>query len=95
MLTLRPAGGCHSTTRPSSALAPQDPFNPNLRVPNPELGYPGGPFDPLGFSKGNFKEAQVGGQAVGGGPSGARRGSFKEAQVGGMAGEGHTECGTM
>lgn len=20
-------------------------------MPNPELGYPGGPFDPLGFSK--------------------------------------------
>ncbi|PRW61250.1 light-harvesting of photosystem I [Chlorella sorokiniana] len=36
-----------------------DPFNPNLKVPNPELGYPGGPFDPLGFSKGNFKEAQT------------------------------------
>ncbi|KAL4856649.1 Chlorophyll a-b binding protein 4 [Chlorella vulgaris] len=36
-----------------------DPFNPNLKVPNPELGYPGGPFDPLGFSKGNFKEVQT------------------------------------
>ncbi len=28
-------------------------------MPNPELGYPGGPFDPLGFSKGNFKEVQT------------------------------------
>ena len=36
-----------------------DPFNPSLAVPNPELGYPGGPFDPLGFSKGNFKEVQT------------------------------------
>ncbi|PSC70499.1 light-harvesting of photosystem I [Micractinium conductrix] len=36
-----------------------DPFNPNLKVPNPEMGYPGGPFDPLGFSKGNFKEVQT------------------------------------
>lgn len=34
-----------------SPPTPQDPFNPNLKVPNPELGYPGGPFDPLGFSK--------------------------------------------
>jgi len=36
-----------------------DPFNPSLKVPNPETGYPGGTFDPLGFSKGNFKEAQT------------------------------------
>ncbi len=29
-------------------------------MPNPEPGYPGGIFDPLGFSKGgNFKEMQT------------------------------------
>ena len=28
-------------------------------MPNPETGYPGGIFDPFGFSKGNLKEAQT------------------------------------
>lgn len=28
-------------------------------MPNPEMGYPGGIFDPLGFSKGNLKELQT------------------------------------
>lgn len=33
----------------------QDPIFKGNKVPNPELGYPGGIFDPFGFSKGNFK----------------------------------------
>ncbi len=28
-------------------------------MPNPETGYPGGIFDPLGFSKGDLKTAQT------------------------------------
>jgi light-harvesting complex I chlorophyll a/b binding protein 4 len=28
-------------------------------VPNEQQGYPGGIFDPLGFSKGNLKELQT------------------------------------
>jgi len=36
-----------------------DPIFTNNRVPNPEPGYPGGPFDPLGFSKGNFAELKT------------------------------------
>ncbi|KAK9908712.1 hypothetical protein WJX75_001853 [Coccomyxa subellipsoidea] len=37
----------------------QDPIFKGNKVPNPELGYPGGIFDPFGFSKGNFKEVQT------------------------------------
>mmetsp|Transcript_7523 Transcript_7523/g.22237 ORF Transcript_7523/g.22237 Transcript_7523/m.22237 type:complete len:271 (-) Transcript_7523:223-1035(-) len=37
----------------------QDPIFKGNSVPNPEMGYPGGIFDPFGFSKGNFKEAQT------------------------------------
>lgn len=37
----------------------EDPIFKGNKVPNPELGYPGGIFDPLGFSKGNFKELQT------------------------------------
>lgn len=29
----------------------QDPIFSNYSVPNPETGYPGGIFDPFGFSK--------------------------------------------
>lgn len=36
-----------------------DPIFKGNRVPNPEPGYPGGPFDPLGFSKGDFKSLQT------------------------------------
>ena len=39
--------------------ANDDPIFKGNRVPNPEPGYPGGIFDPLGFSKGNFKELQT------------------------------------
>jgi hypothetical protein len=35
-----------------------DPFNPNLSVPNPETGYPGGTFDPLGFRCGPWQQQQ-------------------------------------
>lgn len=38
---------------------PQDPIFKGNKVPNPEMGYPGGIFDPLGFSKGNLKELQT------------------------------------
>ncbi len=37
----------------------QDPIFKGNKVPNPEMGYPGGVFDPLGFSKGDFKEWQT------------------------------------
>jgi len=37
----------------------EDPIFKGNRVPNLELGYPGGIFDPLGFSKGNLKELQT------------------------------------
>ena len=36
-----------------------DPIFKGNRVPNPEPGYPGGPFDPLGFAKGDFKSLQT------------------------------------
>ena len=36
-----------------------DPIFKNNSVPNPETGYPGGIFDPLGFSKGNLKQMQT------------------------------------
>jgi len=39
--------------------ANDDPIFKGNRVPNAEPGYPGGIFDPLGFSKGNFKELQT------------------------------------
>ena len=37
----------------------QDPIFTSNSVPNPETGYPGGIFDPLGFSKGDLKTAQT------------------------------------
>ncbi|GFH08749.1 chlorophyll a-b binding protein, chloroplastic [Haematococcus lacustris] len=36
-----------------------DPIFKGNKVPNLEMGYPGGVFDPLGFSKGNLKELQT------------------------------------
>merc|ERR1712066_818411 len=38
----------------------EDPILKGNKVPNPETGYPGGLwFDPIGLSKGNFKELQT------------------------------------
>jgi light-harvesting complex I chlorophyll a/b binding protein 4 len=37
----------------------EDPIFKGNKVPNLEPGYPGGIFDPLGFSKGNLKELQT------------------------------------
>lgn len=37
----------------------EDPLFKGNKVPNEVQGYPGGVFDPLGFSKGNFKELQT------------------------------------
>ncbi|KIZ07395.1 Chlorophyll a-b binding protein [Monoraphidium neglectum] len=37
----------------------EDPIFKGNSVPNLEPGYPGGIFDPLGFSKGNLKELQT------------------------------------
>eukprot|EP00239_Pterosperma_sp_CCMP1384_P006330 CAMPEP_0197853632 /NCGR_PEP_ID=MMETSP1438-20131217/23088_1 /TAXON_ID=1461541 /ORGANISM="Pterosperma sp., Strain CCMP1384" /LENGTH=271 /DNA_ID=CAMNT_0043468109 /DNA_START=49 /DNA_END=864 /DNA_ORIENTATION=+ len=37
----------------------KDPLFSNYEVPNTEMGYPGGIFDPFGFSKGNLKELQT------------------------------------
>lgn len=34
----------------------QDPLFPNNKLPAHEVGYPGGIFDPMGFSKGNIAE---------------------------------------
>jgi hypothetical protein len=49
-----------TSPHPPPLLAPpQDPIFKGNKVPNPEMGYPGGVFDPLGFSKGNFKELQT------------------------------------
>lgn len=39
--------------------ANEDPIFRGNRVPNVEPGYPGGIFDPLGFSKGDFKTLQT------------------------------------
>ncbi|KAK3278851.1 hypothetical protein CYMTET_13238 [Cymbomonas tetramitiformis] len=36
----------------------EDPIFSGNSVPNPETGYPGGIFDPMGFSKGDLKKAQ-------------------------------------
>eukprot|EP00889_Picochlorum_renovo_P007373 jgi/Picre1/34403/NNA_001872.t1 len=36
-----------------------DPIFKNNSVPNPEPGYPGGVFDPLGFGKGDMKTMQT------------------------------------
>jgi hypothetical protein len=44
---------------PSPPPPVQDPIFKGNKVPNTEMGYPGGVFDPLGFSKGNFKELQT------------------------------------
>jgi len=37
----------------------EDPFFPGNSVPNTEMGYPGGIFDPFGFGKGDMKEMQT------------------------------------
>ncbi|KAG2440453.1 hypothetical protein HYH02_010335 [Chlamydomonas schloesseri] len=37
----------------------EDPIFKGNKVPNPEMGYPGGIFDPFGFSKGDFKSLQT------------------------------------
>lgn len=37
----------------------QDPIFSSFAVPNEEMGYPGGVFDPLGFGGGNMKELQT------------------------------------
>jgi light-harvesting complex I chlorophyll a/b binding protein 4 len=37
----------------------QDPIFKNNKLPAHQVGYPGGIFDPLGFSKGNLKELQT------------------------------------
>jgi light-harvesting complex I chlorophyll a/b binding protein 4 len=37
----------------------QDPIFKSNSVPNTEMGYPGGIFDPFGFSKGDLKTAQT------------------------------------
>jgi hypothetical protein len=39
--------------------ASQDPIFTNNKLPAGEVGYPGGIFDPLGFSKGNLAELKV------------------------------------
>jgi hypothetical protein len=42
-----------------SLAAVQDPIFKGNKVPNTVQGYPGGIFDPLGFSKGNVMELQT------------------------------------
>jgi len=37
----------------------EDPIFKGNSVPNTEMGYPGGIFDPFGFSKGDLKTAQT------------------------------------
>lgn len=37
----------------------EDPIFKGNKVPNEEMGYPGGIFDPFGFAKGNKKELQT------------------------------------
>jgi light-harvesting complex I chlorophyll a/b binding protein 4 len=37
----------------------QDPIFKGNKVPNTQMGYPGGVFDPLGFSKGDAKQLQT------------------------------------
>jgi len=50
---------CESCKHPNARPLLQDPIFKGNKVPNPEMGYPGGIFDPLGFSKGNLKELQT------------------------------------
>jgi hypothetical protein len=38
----------------------QDPIFTNNKLPDGEVGYPGGIFDPLGYSKGNMAELNIG-----------------------------------
>ena len=45
------------TLPPLLCFAVQDPIFKGNKVSNPECGYPG--FDPMGLSKGNFKELQT------------------------------------
>jgi len=37
----------------------EDPIFKGNKVPNTQMGYPGGVFDPLGFSKGDAKQWQT------------------------------------
>lgn len=37
----------------------QDPIFTNNKLPDGEVGYPGGIFDPLGYSKGNMAELKL------------------------------------
>lgn len=43
--------------KPGSAN--QDPVFPNNKLPEGEVGYPGGIFDPLGYSKGDLATLKV------------------------------------
>jgi hypothetical protein len=46
-----------ASERPSCAAPLLPPPSPSL--PKGEVGYPGGIFDPLGYSKGNMEELKV------------------------------------
>jgi len=37
----------------------EDPLFPGNKLPSHEVGYPGGVFDPMGFSKGNLEELKL------------------------------------
>jgi hypothetical protein len=53
------ASTCITLSPPPTPPTHQDPIFKGNKVPNLEPGYPGGIFDPLGFSKGNLKELQT------------------------------------
>jgi hypothetical protein len=55
----------HLLPPPCLPCLTQDPIFKGNKVPNPEMGYPGGIFDPLGFSKGNLKVGRGPGSGVG------------------------------
>jgi len=55
-----PLASLRSTTDISSFPPAQDPIFTNNKLPDGNTpGYPGGIFDPAGFSKGNFEELKL------------------------------------
>lgn len=59
VLILTVAGYCRLQDIRKPGSANQDPIFPNNKLPEGEVGYPGGIFDPLGYSKGDLATLKV------------------------------------